>query len=142
MEQQSANAFCGWNFVAGTLVRLNVRIVKERFAVLDPRERITDVGFARTDRFNLAPLQLNPRFVAVNDMIIPQRLAIDDGFSCHVAKEFCASVAASCSVRCHQRIIDSNSIALRQRSLQQSENPAARRRPWNLRSTRKSVCRR
>ena len=87
VEQQFANAFCGWNFVAGALVGLNIGIVKERFAVLDSRERVTDIGLARTDRLNLAALQLDARLVAVNDVIITQRLAIDNGFSCHGASD-------------------------------------------------------
>ena len=87
VDQQFAYAFCGRNFVAGALVGLNVGILKERFAVLDSRERVTDVGLARADRFDFAALQLDARFVTVNDVIITQRFAIDDGFSCHVATD-------------------------------------------------------
>src|SRR5262249_21836490 len=86
MEQQFANAFCGWNLVAGALVGLNVGVVEERFAVLDSRERVTDIGLASADRFNLAALQFDARFVAVNDVIIPQRFAIDYRLSCHMRK--------------------------------------------------------
>ena len=35
VKQQFADAFCIWNFVAGALVRLNIGVVKERFAVLN-----------------------------------------------------------------------------------------------------------
>ena len=87
VEQQFANAFCSWNFVAGAFVGLNVSVVKERFAILDSRERITDIGLARADRLNLAALQLDARLVAVNDVIITQRLAIDNGLSCHGARD-------------------------------------------------------
>ena len=89
VEQQFAYAFCRWNFVAGTLVGLNVGIVKERLAVFDSRERVTDIGLSRADRFNLAAFQLDARFVTIKDVIIPQRFTIDDGFSCHIATGFC-----------------------------------------------------
>ena len=46
MQQQFADAFCRRDFVAGTFVRLNVGVIKERFAVFDSRESIADVRLA------------------------------------------------------------------------------------------------
>jgi len=87
VEQQFAYAFGGWNFVTGAFVGLNVGVIKERFPVLDSRERVTYIGLARSDRFDLAALQFDTRFVTVNDVEIPQRFAIDNGLGCHIAKD-------------------------------------------------------
>ena len=51
--------------MAGALVRLNVGVVKKRFAIFDARERIADVCLACADRFDLAAFQLDARFVAI-----------------------------------------------------------------------------
>ena len=51
--------------MAGTFVRLNIGIVKERFAILDSRESVADICLACSDRFDLAAFQLDARFVTV-----------------------------------------------------------------------------
>src|SRR5581483_9341539 len=76
MQQQLTNTFCLRNFVTGALVRLNVRIIKERFAVLDPGESIANVRLARSNRLNLAPLEFDARFVALENVIIAKRFAV------------------------------------------------------------------
>ena len=42
--------------MAGALVRLNVRIVKKRLAILDAGKGIADIRFAGADRFYLTAL--------------------------------------------------------------------------------------
>ena len=83
MQEQFANAFGSGDFVAGALVRLNIGVVEEGFAVFDSRECIADVGFACANGFDLAAFQFDTRFVAVKNMVVAKRLAISDRFSCH-----------------------------------------------------------
>src|SRR5918996_392691 len=83
MQQQFPNALCGRDFVAGAFVRLNIGVVKKGFAIFDSRESIADVCFARANGFNLAPLQLDASFVALENVIIAQRLAINNRLRRH-----------------------------------------------------------
>src|SRR5215831_16681766 len=53
VKQQFADTFCVWNFVAGAFVRLNISVVKERFAVFNSREGVANICLAGADRFNL-----------------------------------------------------------------------------------------
>src|ERR1700675_767286 len=69
--------------MTGFFVGLNVSIIEKRFAVLDPRESITDVGFAGADGFYFAAFQLDACFVAIEDMKIAKRLAIKDRLGGH-----------------------------------------------------------
>ena len=85
MKQEAANAFRWRDFVAGMLVRLDVGVVKKRFAFVDARESVADVRFTGADRFDLAAFKFNPSFVALEDVKIAQRFAIEDGFGRHVA---------------------------------------------------------
>jgi hypothetical protein len=50
---------------------------------LDLRKRVANVCLAGADRFNLAALQLDARFVALEDVKIAQRFAIENGVSRH-----------------------------------------------------------
>src|SRR4030095_261247 len=84
VQQQPADALCRWDFVAGAFVRLNVRVIKERFAIFDSGKRIADVGLAGANRFDLAPFQLDSRFVALKNMIIAERFPIDNRFARHI----------------------------------------------------------
>ena len=69
--------------MTGFFVRLNVGVVEKSLAVLYPRESVADVGFAGPNRFNLAALQLDTGFVALEDMKIAERLAIEDRLGRH-----------------------------------------------------------
>ena len=83
MKQKFAHSFGGWNFVARFFVRLNIGVEEERFPVFDPGEGVADVRFARANRFYFAALELNARFVAVQNMKIAERLAIKDRLGGH-----------------------------------------------------------
>ena len=84
MKQKFANAFRGRNFVARFFVRLNIGVVEKRFTVLDPSERIVDVGFAGADRFYFAAFQLDTRFVTIENVKIAECLTIEDRLGGHV----------------------------------------------------------
>ncbi len=83
MQQETARAFGGRNFVAGLRVGLDVGVVEERLAFLDAGKGVADVGFAGADRFDLAALQFNPGFVALENMKISQRFPVNDGIRRH-----------------------------------------------------------
>jgi len=83
MQQKFAGAFGRRDFVAGLRVWLNVGVKEKGLAVLDPGKSIADVGFAGADGFDLAAFELNPRFVALEDMIIPKGFAVKDRFGSH-----------------------------------------------------------
>jgi hypothetical protein len=87
VQQQFANPFRGRNFVAGAFVRLNVGVVKKRFAVFDSREGIADVCLACPDRFDLATLKLNAGFITLENTVVAERLAINDGFARHTERQ-------------------------------------------------------
>ena len=69
--------------MACSLIRLNVGVIKKGFTVFDPSEGIANVGFPGANRFNFAALQLDTGFVALEDMVIAQRLAIEDRLGRH-----------------------------------------------------------
>jgi len=69
--------------VTGTLVGLDVGIIEEGFTVLDAREGVVNVGFAGPDRFDLAALKLEAGFVALENMKIAQRLAVENRLGSH-----------------------------------------------------------
>src|SRR5262245_15173466 len=106
MQQQFADAFRRRNFVAGFFVGLDISVVKEGFAIFDSRECIADVRLACSDRFYLAPFQLDARFVALENVIIAERFAIDDRFSPHVQtpQAKCAEDSARYSVSWEQML--------------------------------------
>ena len=83
VEQKFADSFRGGNFMAGALVGLDVGVVEERFAILDPGEGVADVGFAGTDRFDLAALEFDAGFVALENVKIAQRFAIENRLGRH-----------------------------------------------------------
>src|SRR5438094_1562163 len=98
MQQQFADALCSRNFVAGFFVWLDIGVIKKSFAIFDSRESITDVRFACSDRFDFASLEFDARFVAIKNVIIAKRFAIDNRFSPHVqtAQARLAEDAAPC----------------------------------------------
>ena len=69
--------------MAGAFVRLNIGVVKKGFAIFDSRESIADVCLAGADGFDLAALQLDTGFVALKNVIIAQRLAINNRLRRH-----------------------------------------------------------
>src|SRR5437763_310455 len=68
VEQKFAHSFGGGNLVTGAFVGLDVGIIEKGFAVLDTSEGIVNVGLARTDRFDLAAFELEPGFVALENV--------------------------------------------------------------------------
>jgi hypothetical protein len=70
MQQQLTRAFSIVLLMAGALVRLDVRVVKERFLVFDSREGTTEVGEAGTNRFHLGAGEADAGFELVQDLII------------------------------------------------------------------------
>jgi hypothetical protein len=86
MQEKFANPFGGWNFVARFFVGLNVSVVKKRFTLLDPGERIADVRFAGANGFNFATLQLDSSLVPIEDVKIAKSLAIEDRLSRHTVQ--------------------------------------------------------
>ena len=77
VEEELAHALRGRNFVARALIGLDVGAVEKGFAFFDPGEGVADIGFAGADRFDLAALQFDPGLVALEDVKIAERLAIE-----------------------------------------------------------------
>ncbi len=69
--------------MAGALIRLNVGVVEKSFAIFDASEGVTDVRFASADGFDLTALQLDASLVALENVIIAQRLAIKNRLGSH-----------------------------------------------------------
>jgi hypothetical protein len=69
--------------VAGAFVGLNIGVIKKGFAIFDSRESIADVCLACADGFDLAALQLDASFVALENVIIAQRLTINNRLRRH-----------------------------------------------------------
>src|SRR5437773_3867170 len=84
MQQQFADPFRGWNFVARFFVRLDVGVVQEGFAIFDSGKSIANIGLTCADRFNFAAFQLDAGFIALENVKITQCLAVDDRLSRHV----------------------------------------------------------
>ena len=85
MQQQFTNAFWRWNFETGLFVRLNVGIVKKGFPVFDARKCIVDVRLASANGFDLAAFELNAGFIALENVIIAEGLAVNDRLGRHIA---------------------------------------------------------
>ena len=83
VQQKFAHTFCRRNFMTGFFVRLNVSVIEKRLAVLDACESVADIGFAGTNRFNLAAFQFDTGFVALENVKIAERLAISDRLGGH-----------------------------------------------------------
>jgi len=66
-----------------TFVRLDVGIIEKGLTILDAREGVVDVGFASPDRFDLAAFEFKPGFVALKDMKIAQRFAVENRLGSH-----------------------------------------------------------
>jgi hypothetical protein len=69
--------------VTCTFVGLDVGIIEEGLTILDAREGVVDVGFAGPDRFDLAAFEFKPGFVALKDMKIAQRFAVENRLGSH-----------------------------------------------------------
>ena len=69
--------------MAGALIWLNVGVVEKSFAIFDAREGVTDVRFAGADGFDLTALQRDASLVALENVIIAQRLAIKNRLGSH-----------------------------------------------------------
>src|SRR2546423_14930332 len=78
MKEKFAGPFGVGNFVTGFFVRLNIGVVEKSFAVLDARESITDVRLAGANRFYLAAFEFDADLVALEDVKIAERLAIEN----------------------------------------------------------------
>ena len=85
MQQKFAHTFGGRNFVTRLCVRLNISVIEKGFAIFDSRKSVADICLASADGFNLATLQLDASLVALENVIVAQRLAIDDRLSRHIA---------------------------------------------------------
>jgi hypothetical protein len=83
VEEELAYALRRGNLVARALIRLDVGAVEKGFAFFDPGEGVADIGFAGADRFDLAALQFDASLVALEDVKIAERLAIENGLSGH-----------------------------------------------------------
>ena len=83
MEQKFAHSFGRRNLVTGTLVGLDVGIIKKGFTILDASEGIVNVGLACPDRFDLAAFELEAGFVALENMKIAQRFAVENRLGSH-----------------------------------------------------------
>lgn len=70
MQQQLPGAFSIVLLMAGALVRLDVRVVKEGFLVFDSREGIAEVGEPGTNRFYLGTGEADTGFELIQDLII------------------------------------------------------------------------
>ena len=60
-------------------------VVEKGFPVFDARECIVDVCLTRANGFDLATFELDASFIALEYMIIAERLAIDNRLSRHIA---------------------------------------------------------
>src|SRR5207253_8527430 len=83
MEQKFAHSFGRRNFVTCTFVRLDVGIIEEGLTILDARKGVVDIGFAGPDRFDLAAFEFEPGFIALEDMKITQRFAVENRLGSH-----------------------------------------------------------
>jgi len=70
MQEQFARALGIVLLVTGALVRLDIRVVKERFLVFDPREGVTQVSQAGADGFYLGPGEADTGFDLLQDLIV------------------------------------------------------------------------
>ena len=71
------------DFVAGALVRLNIGVIKKRFAFFDADESVGDVRLPGPNRFDLAALELDAGFVALENVKIAERFAVEDRLGRH-----------------------------------------------------------
>src|SRR5690349_2500993 len=86
MKEKFADSFGSRNFVTRLFVRLNICVIEKRFAIFDPREGVTDVGFPGPDRLYFAALEFDAGFVALENMKIAQSLAIKDRLGGHESR--------------------------------------------------------
>ena len=69
--------------MTGLRVGLDIGVVKKGFALVDAGEGIADVRLAGANRLYLAAFELNPSFVAIEDVKIAQGLAINYRLGSH-----------------------------------------------------------
>ena len=61
----------------GALVRLDIRIVEENLPILDPCKPCTEISLTRADRLYLGTLQFQAGLHPLEDVVVPQCLAVD-----------------------------------------------------------------
>src|SRR5438270_6685309 len=83
MKEKFSDAFRRRDFMARAFVRLDIGIIKKRFALLDADERVGDVGLAGADRFYFAAFEFDAGFVALEDVKIAERFAVEDRLGRH-----------------------------------------------------------
>ena len=86
MEQQLSRPFRRRHFVARALVRLNIGVVEKRLAFFDSDESIADVRFTGANRFDLATFERDARFIALKDVKIAERFAIENVLGRHLGE--------------------------------------------------------
>ena len=69
--------------VARLRIRLDIGAVEKSLAFFNPGKGVADVGFAGPDRFDLATCEFEPGFVALEDMKIAQRFAVENRLGSH-----------------------------------------------------------
>jgi len=83
VKEKFSHAFRGGNFVARAFVRLNVGIVKKGLTFLDPNEGVGNVRLAGADRFYFTAFELDAGFVALENVKIAERFAVEDRLGRH-----------------------------------------------------------
>jgi hypothetical protein len=86
VQQKFAHTFGSRNFVTRLCVRLDISVIEKGFAIFNSRKSVADICLASADGLNLAALQLDASLVAIENVIVAQRLAIDDRLSRHIAQ--------------------------------------------------------
>lgn len=84
MKQKLAHAHRIESLLAGELVRADVHIVNKNFAVFYPAEGLFQVDLALADRFDLASLESDARFIDFVDEVVMKSLFVgSDNFNSH-----------------------------------------------------------
>src|SRR4029453_7460343 len=83
MEEQATNPLGLMLFMARLVVRLNIDVVEPGLPILDPGKRVVDIAMACANRLYLGSLELDACLELVEDVIIPQRFAVDGNLAGH-----------------------------------------------------------
>ena len=77
VEQQAAGTFGFVLLKARARIGLDVHVVRKHLAVFHAGKRIGDIGETRADRFDLSALELDAGFETLENVVVPQRFAVD-----------------------------------------------------------------
>ena len=125
VEQKFADSFRGGNFMTCAFVGLDVGVVEESFTILNPGEGIADVGLAGTDRFDLAALELDAGFVALENVKVAQRFTVQNRLGSHDRATSAKNQAPSVDALCSSKVSLPAMISLRAISVREARGPTS-----------------